>query len=150
MRKKPRNSSSRGVKKKKIKIGIRGKLLIAFLVISYVPLVGISVQSTSRLTRLLSENKDNELKNISGDLADFTDNLLSKLIQHLSVLASNPVTRSTAWNSTNTDENILWNSYEGAYWDNENETVTPVKEVLTWNPFNDLNPDLSLNINDLQ
>jgi methyl-accepting chemotaxis protein len=63
-------------------------------------------------------------------------------------LASNPATVELALNATLSSEMLLWDTYEGANYDNDLNKKGN-KTELDWDPSNDINPLFSTYLNDL-
>ncbi|MHA2387688.1 MAG: methyl-accepting chemotaxis protein, partial [Candidatus Hodarchaeales archaeon] len=76
------------------------------------------------------------------------ENILTSQSLNMENLASNPATVELALNATLSSEMLLWDTYEGANYDNDLNKKGN-KTELDWDPSNDINPLFSTYLNDL-
>ncbi len=130
-----------------MKIGI--KILVSSFVVSIILLTAITMVTINTERKMLSDNFDQILELEKEKFELKTKNILESRISLITDLSKNPLTIRLATNASAMDPLDLWNSYEGANWDNEMNQKNN-KTKIAWNASNDLDPDFSRFINSLQ
>ena len=127
------------------KIALR--FILIFLAVSLTPLVVISVIDIRTLDSTMTSNIQEELGILAHNLNQQTIEFLDTAETVVESIVDNPETISSAVNASSLNETILWDSYEGANYDNE-ENLKDLKTAIAWNPNNDINPDYSIYLDD--
>lgn len=123
------------------------KIALLALVVSIVPLTVITIESTSTLQSELYNSMKHDLEDRGIDLIHISDELLLEAVGNTVTLAENPEVYRTALNATEQDKLVLWDSYEGSNYDND-ENMKNNKTAKAWDSSNDLDSHLSVYIND--
>lgn len=98
---------------------------------------------------LISNDMNSLIASETDKIALNTKLFLENKLIIVDSLAKNPLTIRLAENASILDPLVLWDSYEGANWDNEQNQKNN-KSKIAWNASNDLDPDFSEYINSLQ
>ncbi len=118
------------------------KLVLLALIVSLVPLAVVTFLDASNLqTKLYNANKT-ELVDRSSSLMHIANEMLLDPVAQIGILAHNPVVQRLALNASLLDMETLWDSYEGANFDND-QNMKDNKTALTWDPDNDIDPEFS-------
>ncbi|UCG03094.1 MAG: methyl-accepting chemotaxis protein [Candidatus Heimdallarchaeota archaeon] len=123
------------------------KIALLALVVSMVPLAIVTVISTNTLQTELYATMEHDLEDRAGDLLHISDDILIEAAEIATTLAESPGVFRVAETATEKDMLELWNSYEGANYDND-ENMKNNKTSVPWNPENDIDSELSLYLDD--
>lgn len=74
--------------------------------------------------------------------------MLTNAEEFVCSLTESPATQQSALTATERDMMTLWDSYEGANYDND-ENMKNNKTATSWNPANDIDSDYSEYLNDM-
>ncbi|MFX1283682.1 MAG: methyl-accepting chemotaxis protein [Promethearchaeota archaeon] len=118
------------------------KIAALALVIALVPIVVITVFNASALQNELYSNVKHDLTNRATDVMHISNEMLLNPVESVESLAESTMVRRSALNATKQNLTVLWDSYEGANFDND-ENMKNNKTAKTWNPDNDIDPGLS-------
>ena len=118
------------------------KLAILALIVSLAPLAVVTIiDSTNLQSKLYAANKV-EINDRVNALAHIAGEMLTDPVLLVKQLAESPITYRTALNASNQSMSFLWDSYEGANFDND-ENKKNNKTKIAWDPSNDLDPEFS-------
>lgn len=118
------------------------KIAALALVVALVPIAVITVFNATTLQNELYTNVRHALADRATDVMKISDEMLLNPVETVESLSESTMIRNSALNATNQDWAVLWDSYEGANYDND-ENKKGNKTEQTWNPDNDINPELS-------
>lgn len=118
------------------------KIAALALVVALVPIAVITVFNTTTLQNELYINVEQDLADRSTDVMHLCDEMLLNPVETIESLAESTMIRRSALNATEQDWITLWDGYEGANYDND-ENMKGNKTAKTWNPNNDIDPGLS-------
>ncbi|MHA2094477.1 MAG: PDC sensor domain-containing protein, partial [Candidatus Hodarchaeales archaeon] len=124
------------------------KIMFFTLVIALVPILGISFFNQNNVETNLYSTKYENLSTLAFQSANTVDNMLTSQSMNIENLADNPATFTLALNATLSSEVLLWDSYEGANYDNDLNKKGN-KTSLDWDPLNDIDPLYSAYLNNL-
>ncbi|MHA1483375.1 MAG: hypothetical protein ACTSQA_08065, partial [Candidatus Heimdallarchaeaceae archaeon] len=122
------------------KIAVR--FIAIFLAVSLIPLAVIAILDISSLNTNMNENIDGELGTLAHSLNQQTISFFEVAENIASSMVHNPLTISTAINASSLNETILWDSYEGSNYDND-ENLKDTKVAIAWDPSNDINSEFT-------
>jgi methyl-accepting chemotaxis protein len=118
------------------------KIAALALVVALVPIVVITVFNATTLQNELYTNVRHELADRATDVMHISDEMLLDPVESIESLAESTMIRRSAQNATTQDWSTLWDCYEGANYDND-ENKKGNKTEKTWNPDNDIDPELT-------
>lgn len=118
------------------------KIAALALVVALVPMIVITVFNATTLQNELYSNVRQDLADRAADIMKISDEVLLDPVETIESLAETTMVQRSALNATEQDWNVLWDSYEGANFDND-ENMKNNKTSKTWNPDNDIDPGLS-------
>ena len=121
---------------------IAGRFIVIFLAVSLIPLAVIAIMDISGLNTTMNENIEENLGTLAHSLNQQTISFFETAENIAVSIVHNPLTISTAINASSLNETILWDSYEGSNWDNE-ENLKDLKTAITWDPSNDISEHFS-------
>ncbi|MHA2154137.1 MAG: HAMP domain-containing protein [Candidatus Hodarchaeales archaeon] len=124
------------------------KIMFFTLIIALVPILGISFFNLNNVETNLYNTKYDNLSTLAFQSTVTVENILTSQSLNMENLASNPATVELALNATLSSEMLLWDTYEGANYDNDLNKKGN-KTELDWDPSNDINPLFSTYLNDL-
>ena len=124
------------------------KIMFFSLVIALVPIIGISIFNLNNVETNLYDTKYDNLATMAFQSTSTVENLISAQSLNMENLALNPATVNLALNATLSSEMLLWDSYEGANYDND-LNMKGNKTALDWDPSNDIDPLYSAYLNNL-
>ena len=113
------------------------------LVVALVPIVVITVFNAITLQNELYANVRHDLADRAADIMHISSEMLLDPVENIESLAESTMVVKSAANATEQEMNVLWDSYEGANYDND-ENMIDNKTAKTWDPNNDIDPDLSV------
>ncbi len=122
------------------------KIMFFTLIIALVPILGISFFNINNVETNLYNTKYDNLATLAFQSTSTVENLLSSQSLNVENLGENPATVITALNATSSNEMLLWDSYEGANWDNDLNKKGN-KTSVAWDPTNDIDPFYSEYLN---
>lgn len=123
------------------------KLAILALIVSLAPLAVVTIiDSTNLQSKLYAANKV-EINDRVNALAHIAGEMLTDPVLLVKTLAESPMTYRSALNASNQSMSFLWDSYEGANFDNDENNISN-KPKIAWDPSNDLDPEFSLFMDD--
>jgi methyl-accepting chemotaxis protein len=112
------------------------------LIIALVPLTVITLLNTSTLQSELYAATEQGLEDRSAGLLHLSDEALTGAVKTVTHLAETPGVYGSALTASEQDMTVLWDSYEGANYDND-ENMKNNKTAIAWNPDNDIDSELS-------
>ena len=119
------------------------KLAIMALIVSLAPLAVVTIVDANNLqSKLFNANKA-EINDRVNALAHISSKMLTDPVLLVKELAKSPMTYRTALNASTQTMSFLWDSYEGANYDND-QNMKDNKTKIAWDPLNDLDPEFSL------
>ncbi|MHA2032670.1 MAG: methyl-accepting chemotaxis protein [Candidatus Kariarchaeaceae archaeon] len=124
------------------------KIMFFTLVIALVPILGISIFNQNNVETNLYNTKYDNLSTLAFQSTHIVDNILTSQSINMENLAANPTTMNLALNATLSSEMLLWDSYEGANYDNDLNKKGN-KTALDWDPSNDIDPLYSVYLDNL-
>ncbi|MFX0171484.1 MAG: HAMP domain-containing protein [Candidatus Hodarchaeota archaeon] len=132
-----------------LKLGkIAYKIAALALIVALVPLAVITFLNANTLQSELYTAIENDLEDRTADIMHLSDEALSGAVESLTHLAENPGVYRSALTASEQDMTVLWDSYEGANFDND-ENMKNNKTAIAWNPDNDVDPELSEFLDDV-
>lgn len=124
------------------------KITALALIVALVPLAVITVLNANTLQSELYAATKQDLEERSAGLMHLGDETLSGAVETATHLVENPGVYRSALNASEQDMTVLWDSYEGANYDND-ENMKGNKTAIAWNPDNDIDPELSEFLDDV-
>ncbi|MHA2204023.1 MAG: methyl-accepting chemotaxis protein [Candidatus Hodarchaeales archaeon] len=118
------------------------KIAALTLVVALVPITVITVFNAITLQNELYSNVRQDLADRAADIMHISNEMLLDPVENVESLAETTMIQRSALNATEQDWNVLWDSYEGANFDND-ENMKNNKTAITWDPDNDIDPGLS-------
>ena len=118
------------------------RFIIIFLAVSLIPVAVISFIDIRDLNTTMTQSINEELSILAHNLNLQTIEFLETAENVVESIVDNPTTIVNAEFAASLNETILWDSYEGANWDNE-ENLKGLKTAINWDPTNDIDPDYS-------
>ncbi len=118
------------------------KIAVLALVVALVPIAVITVFNATTLQNELYSNARRDLADRAADVMHISNEMLLDPVENIESLAESTMIQRSALNATEQDWNVLWDSYEGANFDND-ENMKNNKTATTWDPDNDIDPGLS-------
>ncbi len=128
---------------------IAGKILLSSFLVSVILLTALTSVTINSERQMLSDNFDEILSLKTDSFQEMFKRIIDSKRSIIFDLAMNPLTIRLATNASAMDPMDLWNTYEGANWDNEMNQKNN-KTKIAWNASNDIDPDYSLFVNSLQ
>ncbi|MHA2279095.1 MAG: PDC sensor domain-containing protein, partial [Candidatus Kariarchaeaceae archaeon] len=118
------------------------RLALLALIVSLLPLAVVTVLNANTLqTQLYSASKI-ELNDRANSLMHIANEMLDDPVDLVESLVHNPTVQSVAVNASTQTMETLWDAYEGANYDND-QNMKGNKTSIAWNPENDINPEFS-------
>jgi methyl-accepting chemotaxis protein len=132
-----------------LKIGkIAYKIAALALIVALVPLAVITFLNANTLQSELYAATEHGLEDRTAGLMHLSEKALSGAVESVAHLAENPGVYRSALNASEQGMSVLWDSYEGANFDND-ENMKNNKTAIAWNPNNDIDPELSEFLDDV-
>ncbi|MFX0183226.1 MAG: methyl-accepting chemotaxis protein [Candidatus Hodarchaeota archaeon] len=132
-----------------MKLGkIAYKIAALALIVALVPLAVITFLNANTLQSELYAATEHGLEDRAAGLMHLSDEALAGAVESVTHLGENPGVFRSALNASEQDITLLWDSYEGANYDND-ENMKNNKTAIAWNPDNDVDPELSEYLNDV-
>ena len=117
------------------------------LLVGLIPMVTIIAINTISSSDELRLETTQTLAASGSSSAAYIELDLAQVEAKVATFANNPLVATLAENAAGLDENILFDSYEGANWDND-EGLKDTKQAIAWNYSNDINPNFTYYLND--
>jgi methyl-accepting chemotaxis protein len=115
------------------------KLLLIILILTIIPLATVVIVDITTINSQMSAGKQNEVALEANLVKEMTVMEIENAEQAIIELGENSGTQQLALQSLETPMNILWDSYEGANFDNE-RNMKNNKTAIAWNATNDIDP----------
>jgi methyl-accepting chemotaxis protein len=132
-----------------LKLGkIAYKITALALIVALVPLAVITVLNANTLQSELYAATEQDLEERTAGLMHLSDESLNGAVESVTHLVENPGVYRSALNASEQDMTVLWDSYEGSNYDND-ENMKNNKSSIAWNPDNDIDPELSEFLDDV-
>ena len=124
------------------------KFIVIFLAVSLIPLAVIAIMDIRDLSSTMNTNVNEELGLIAHSLSVQTIKYYEDAENIACSIVENPLTINNAVNASSLNETILWDSYEGSNWDNE-ENLKNLKTAIAWDPSNDIDGNYSVYLDEM-
>lgn len=124
------------------------KFIVIFLAVSLIPLATIAILDIRDLNNTMTDNFDEELGILAHNLNHNMGMVFETAEITVETLAHMPMTFKSAINASSLNETILWDSYEGANYDND-ENLKNTKTAIAWDPTNDIDEGYSIHLDEL-
>jgi methyl-accepting chemotaxis protein len=121
---------------------------MVFLLISLVPLAVVSVLDTNNIYGKVTTNLNEQLDILGHNIGHQASEKFEAVETTVENIVTNPITIRNAVNATSLSMDVLWDSYEGANYDND-ENMKNNKTAITYDPTNDIDPDFSKYLDDV-
>ncbi|MFX1517608.1 MAG: methyl-accepting chemotaxis protein [Promethearchaeota archaeon] len=122
------------------------KIAALTLIVALVPIAVITVVSTTTFQSALYSSTEHDIIDRTIDLIHMTGSRLTNAEEFVCQLVKSPATYQSALNATEQDMMVLWDSYEGANYDND-QNMKNNKTAISWDPDNDIDSGYSIYIN---
>ncbi|MHA1968435.1 MAG: methyl-accepting chemotaxis protein [Candidatus Hodarchaeales archaeon] len=118
------------------------KLALLALVVSLGPLAVVTFLNTNNLQNQMYTTSKHEMTDRAVALTHIANEMLSDPVAQVESLAHNPAVHGIAINASLQTMETLWDSYEGANFDND-QNMKGNKSAVAWDPENDIDPEFS-------
>jgi methyl-accepting chemotaxis protein len=125
---------------------INTKLISIMLLVGLIPMVTVITIDAISSSSDLRQEKGQNLEASAHGSAELIQFDLASVEAKVATLAHNPLVSVLAGQVATMNETILFDSYEGSNWDND-EGLTDTKQAIPWNSSNDIDPNFTLYLN---
>ncbi len=117
------------------------------LILSLTPVAFLIIQNTTALSTEITGASMEKIDIITEQSVHYADTYLETQEHSIHALSISPAFTQSALNATGINMTELWDSYEGANYDND-QNMKDNKTAIEWNPDNDINPEFSYYLNE--
>jgi methyl-accepting chemotaxis protein len=131
----------------KMKMKIRVRITLMLLILSLAPVAFLMIQNTTALSSEITGEYKEKIDITTEQLVHYANTYLDTKEKEIFSMSIDPSFTQSALNATGKNMTELWDSYEGANYDND-ENMKNNKTAIEWDPDNDINPEFSYYLND--